>query len=212
MKLNENDFRVYAVTDRSWCEGEEAFFRQIRDAASGGVRVFQLREKNLSPECLLALAGRFTALCKELNVISIINDFPEVARACGADGVHVGQADLAVSQAREILGPGKIIGVSTHSVQEALAAQENGADYLGVGAAFSTATKSNARTVSKDIIRGVAEAVRIPVVAIGGVSCENILQLKGCGLAGVAVVSAIFAQPDVKTAAENLIRLWEEGV
>ncbi|MCI8810921.1 MAG: thiamine phosphate synthase [Oscillibacter sp.] len=207
MKLLHEDFRVYAVTDHTWAADDVAFFQQIRDAAAGGVRVFQLREKNVGAERLLELAVRFTALCRELGVISIINDLPETALLCGADGVHVGQDDLDVIQARRILGPDKMIGVSAHSVEEALRAQENGADYLGVGAAFITATKSNAKPISKETISAITRAVHIPVVAIGGVNPKNVFQLKDCGLAGVAVVSAIFAQPDARQAAQTLAQL-----
>ena len=207
MPLDRSDFLVYAVTDRFWSDDDDHFFQQIQDAALAGVRIFQLREKALPPDQLLDLARRFVRLCRNLNVFSIINDFPEIARDSEADGVHVGQADSDVSRARMILGPNKIIGVSTHSVREALDAQKNGADYLGVGAAFPSATKLNASAVSFDTIRAVAHAVRIPVVAIGGISAHNISQLKNCGLAGVAVVSAIFAQQDVSSAASDLFRL-----
>lgn len=212
MKLEKRDFRVYAVAGRDWARDDKAFFQQIRDAAAGGVRIFQLREKNAQAEEFAELAGRFTALCRELGVVSIINDRAEAALQCGADGVHVGQDDLAAAEARRILGPGKIVGVSAHSVQEALRAEADGADYLGVGAAFATATKSNTTPVSRETIRAITEAVRIPVVAIGGVGRENILQLKNCGLSGVAVVSAIFAQENVQEAAQELVRLSGELV
>ena len=127
----------------------------------------------------------------------------------GADGVHVGQSDLAAGRAREVLGPDKLIGVSAHSVEEALAAQAAGADYLGVGAAFVTGTKADAAPISRDTIRAITEAVDIPVVAIGGISRDNITELAGCGLDGVAVVSALFAQKDVKAAAKELYALSE---
>ena len=154
-------------------------------------------------------AERFVALCRRKGVISIINDNVEIAARTGADGVHVGQEDLEAGRARALLGPDRIIGVSAHNVEEALAAQAAGADYLGTGAAFVTGTKTDAKPISRETIRAVTAAVDIPVVAIGGISRDNVLELKDCGLDGVAVVSALFAQPDVKAAAEELRRLSE---
>ena len=210
MTLTPRHLRLYAVTDRAWAADEDALFRQIEEAAAGGVRMVQLREKHLDRPALLAEARRFTALCRRLGVVSIINDDPEIAAAADADGVHVGQSDLGPGRARAILGPGKIVGVSAHSPEEALAAQAAGADYLGVGAAFATGTKADARPLSREAIRAVTAAVRIPAVAIGGITRENILKLKGLGLEGAAAVSALFAQKDVRAAAEELLRLAEE--
>ena len=150
------------------------------------------------------------ALCREKGALSIINDDVDIALASGADGVHVGQEDLAAGRAREALGPDKIIGVSAHNADEALAAQAAGADYLGVGAAFVTGTKADAKPITRETLRAVTAAVEIPAVAIGGITRENLLQLKGCGLQGVAVVSALFGQPDVKAAAAELLALSEE--
>ena len=149
-------------------------------------------------------------LCRRKGVVSIINDNVEIAARTGADGVHVGQEDLAAGRVRDVLGPDKIIGVSAHNVEEALAAQAAGADYLGTGAAFVTGTKTDAKPISRDTIRAICDAVDIPVVAIGGITRDNILELKGCGLDGVAVVSALFAQKDVKAAAEELLALSNE--
>ena len=170
----------------------------------------QLREKHLAEDAFLAEAERFVALCREAGVVSIINDNVDIAVKTGADGVHVGQEDLAAGRARQLLGPDKIIGVSAHNAEEARAAQAAGADYLGVGAAFVTGTKTDAKPISRDTIRAVTAAVDIPVVAIGGISRDNILELAGCGLDGVAVVSALFAQPDVKAAAEEMLRLSQK--
>ena len=210
MKLTHQQMRLYAVTDRAWAADEDAFFSQIEAAIDGGAGIVQLREKHASREEFLRLAERFVALCRRRGVVSIINDNVDIAAAVGADGVHVGQEDLEAGRARELLGPDKLIGVSAHSVEEALAAQAAGADYLGVGAAFVTGTKTDAKPISRETIRAITAAVDIPVVAIGGISHDNILELKNCGLDGVAVVSALFAQADVKAAAEELLRLSEE--
>ena len=183
---------------------------QIEAAIDGGAAMVQLREKHLDEDAFLKEAERFVALCRRRGVISIINDNVEIAARTGAGGVHVGQQDLEAGRVRELLGPDKLIGVSAHSVEEALRAQAAGADYLGTGAAFVTGTKTDAKPISRETIRAITAAVDIPVVAIGGITRDNILELKGCGLDGVAVVSALFAQADVKAAAEELLRLSEE--
>lgn len=201
--------RLYAVTDRAWAADETDLLRQIEDAIDGGASIVQLREKCLDKNAFLKEAERFVALCRRKGAISIINDSVEIAVRAGADGVHIGQEDLEAGRARALLGPEKIIGVSAHSPEEALRAQAAGADYLGVGAAFVTGTKADARPISRETIRAVTAAVRIPAVAIGGITRENILELKGCGLSGAAVVSALFAQPDVKLAARELRQLAE---
>ena len=210
MKVRPEQLRLYAVTDRAWAADEDAFLAQVEDAVDGGATFVQLREKHLNDEAFLAEAERFVALCRRKGVVSIINDNVEIAARTGADGVHVGQEDLAAGRVRDVLGPDKIIGVSAHNVEEALAAQAAGADYLGTGAAFVTGTKTDAKPISRDTIRAICDAVDIPVVAIGGITRDNILELKGCGLDGVAVVSALFAQKDVKAAAEELLALSNE--
>lgn len=210
MNITREQLRLYAVTDRAWAADEAALFRQIEDAIDGGASIVQLREKHLDQAAFLAEAEQFTALCRRKGALSIINDNVDIALQSGADGVHIGQEDLAAGDARRILGPGKIIGVSAHSVEEALRAQAAGADYLGVGAAFATGTKADARPIARETIRAVTAAVDIPAVAIGGITRENILELKGCGLAGAAVVSALFAQRDVKAAAAELRQLCEK--
>ena len=209
MKIEGVKLRLYAVTDRAWAADEDALMDQIAAAIDGGAGIVQLREKHLDHDAFLREARRFVALCREKGVISIINDAVDIAAAVGADGVHVGQSDLAAGRAREVLGPDKLIGVSAHSVEEALAAQAAGADYLGVGAAFVTGTKADAAPISRDTIRAITAAVDIPVVAIGGISRDNITELAGCGLDGVAVVSALFAQKDVEAAARELYALSE---
>ena len=210
MKVRPEQLRLYAVTDRAWAEDEDVFLAQVEAAIEGGAAFVQLREKHLNDEAFLAEAERFVTLCRRKGVVSIINDNVEIAARTGADGVHVGQEDLAAGRVRDVLGPDKIIGVSAHNVEEALAAQAAGADYLGTGAAFVTGTKTDAKPISRDTIRAICDAVDIPVVAIGGITRDNILELKGCGLDGVAVVSALFAQKDVKAAAEELLALSNE--
>lgn len=210
MDLRAEQLRLYAVTDRAWAADGDALLAQVEAAIDGGAAIVQLREKHLDDGAFLAEAKRFVALCRRKGAISIINDNVDIAVKTGADGVHVGQQDLAAGRVRELLGPDKLIGVSAHTVEEALAAQAAGADYLGTGAAFVTGTKTDARPIPRETIRAITAAVDIPVVAIGGISRENILELKGCGLDGVAVVSALFAQPDVKAAAQELLALSEE--
>ena len=210
MKIDAKRLRLYAVTDRAWAGGTEGLLRQVAEAIDGGAGIVQLREKHLGQADFLEEAERFVALCREKGAVSIINDNVDIAAQVGADGVHVGQEDLEAGRARQMLGPDKVIGVSAHSVAEALAAQAAGADYLGVGAAFVTGTKTDAKPISRETIRAITAAVDIPVVAIGGISRDNILELRDCGLDGVAVVSALFVQADVKAAAEELLRLSEE--
>ena len=190
MKVLPQQLRLYAVTDRTWLNGHR-LADVVAQAIDGGATFVQLREKCLDEHDLLAEA--------EDNV--------EVALAAGADGVHVGQSDMAAKRARALLGPDKILGVSAHNAAEALAAQADGADYLGCGAAFVTGTKLDAHPVTAETMRAVTAAVNIPVVAIGGIDAANLLQLQGRGLAGVAVVSAIFAQADPCAASRELYRL-----
>ena len=185
MNITGERLRLYAVTDRAWAADQGSLFRQIEEAIDGGASIVQLREKHLDEAAFLAEAEQFTALCRRKGVVSIINDRVDIALKSGADGVHVGQADL----------------------EAGLRAQAAGADYLGVGAAFATGTKADAKPISRQTIRSITAAVDIPVVAIGGITRDNILELKNCGLDGAAVVSALFAQPDVRAAAEELRRL-----
>ena len=210
MKIDPRQLRLYAVTDRAWARDTDGLLRQVAEAIEGGAGIVQLREKHLGQTDFLAEAERFVALCRDKGAVSIINDDVEIAARVGADGVHVGQEDLEAGRARQLLGPDKLIGVSAHSVEEALAAQAAGADYLGVGAAFVTGTKTDAKPISRETIRAITAAVDIPVVAIGGITRDNILELKDSGLAGVAVVSALFGQEDVAAAARELRALAEK--
>jgi thiamine-phosphate pyrophosphorylase len=203
MKVSAQQLQLYAVTDRAWLHGR-TLESQVAAAIAGGATFVQLREKALDPSDILAEAKVIGALCRAHHVPFVINDSVEICLACGADGVHVGQDDMAATSARALLGPDKILGVSAHNVAEALAAQQAGADYLGCGAAFVTGTKTDAKPIKRETLQAVTAAVSIPVIAIGGISYDNLLQLKGCGLAGIAVVSAIFAQEDVQAATAAL--------
>ncbi len=201
--MDRNFMRLYAITDRTWLNGrtlEEA----VECALRGGATILQLREKYLEDDAFLAQARALRPICTKYGVPLIINDRPDIAAACDADGVHVGQSDMDIRQARRILGAGKYIGTSAHSVEEALRAQESGADYLGTGSVFCTSTKPDAGHLPRTTLEGICRAVSIPVVAIGGITEENLPQLAGSGVDGVALVSAIFAQPDVEAAARRL--------
>ncbi len=202
---------LYAVTDRSWLRGKTVA-QQVEEALKGGATFIQLREKELDYASFLAEAFEVKAICQKYGVPFVINDNVDIAIACGADGVHVGQSDMEAGNVREKLGPDKIIGVSAHTVEEALRAQERGADYLGVGAAFSTSTKADADTLSFGLMSDICSAVDIPVTAIGGINKNNITKLKGIGIDGVAVVSAIFSADDIKSATEELLALSKETV
>ena len=199
MKVLPQQLRLYAVTDRTWLNGRR-LADVVAQAIDGGATFVQLREKCLDEHDLLAEAEELSALCHFRHVPFVIDDNVEVALAAGADGVHVGQSDMAAKRARALLGPDKILGVSAHNAAEALAA-------LGCGAAFVTGTKLDAHPVTAETMRAVTAAVNIPVVAIGGIDAANLLQLQGRGLAGVAVVSAIFAQADPCAASRELYRL-----
>lgn len=199
---------LYAVTDRSWLGGE-TLYSQVKKALDGGTTLLQLREKELDEDSFLGEAREIQALCREYKVPFIINDNVDIAIAAGADGVHVGQSDMEALDVRRRVGADKIIGVSAQTVEQALLAQSHGADYLGVGAVFPTGTKLDAQDVSYDTLCDICRAVDIPVVAIGGVTKENLQRLKGSGVCGVAVVSAIFAQKDITAAARELKRAVE---
>ncbi len=203
MKIDNNDFLVYAVTDRHWL-GEETLAMQVEKALKGGATFIQLREKTLDEEAFMAEAIEIQALCRKYGVPFVINDNVAIAKAMDADGVHVGQKDMEAGDVRAILGPDKIIGVSTANVAEAIKAQECGADYIGCGAVFSTNTKADTRDVDYDTLKAVCDAVDIPVVAIGGITRDNIVQLAGTGIDGVAVISAIFGQEDIEEATRDL--------
>lgn len=203
MKFDERRLRLYAVTDRAWT-GRQSLYEQVECALRGGATCVQLREKALDEAEFLREARQLRALCRRYDVPFIVNDNVEVALACGADGVHVGQEDLNAACVRERVGPDMLIGVSAHSVKEAVQAVENGADYLGVGAMFSTSTKADANVLPADTLRAICAAAAVPVVAIGGITADNLERLAGTGIAGVALVSAIFSAEDIAAACRTL--------
>lgn len=203
MNCDKKNLLLYAVTDRSWL-GTESLYSQVKKAIDGGVTFVQLREKELAQEAFYKEALEIQALCREKNIPFVINDNVALAKEIDADGVHVGQEDMEAGDVRSLLGPDEIIGVSAHSVEEALLAEKRGADYLGVGAAFSTNSKKDVSCISHETIRDICQAVQIPVIAIGGINEINVEELKGTGICGVAVISAIFAKKDITGAARTL--------
>ena len=209
MILRRENLRLYAVTDRTWT-GPMTLARQVELALQSGVTCVQLREKQLDHADFLAEAHAIGALCRRYGVPFFINDDLEIALACGADGVHLGQDDLPAAQVCRRVGDRLLIGVSAHSVEEARRAEADGADYLGAGAVFGTATKANTTPLPRETLRAICRAVHIPVVAIGGIQAGNLPQLAGTGVAGVAVVSAIFGAQDIPAACRQLRRLSDQ--
>ena len=202
---------LYAVTDRSWLRGR-SLAECVRDAVEGGATFVQLREKHAVRDEALALARELRDVCGQAGVPFVVDDDVQLAAEVGADGVHVGQSDTACAEARRVLGPEAIVGVSARTVAEALEAQAAGADYLGVGALHPTPTKPDAADVTYNELRAICKAVRIPVVGIGGVDATTARELAGTGAAGGAVVSAIFAADDCREAARRLQAALEEAV
>lgn len=203
MRLKREDLRLYAVTDRRWL-GEKTLKEAVKEALKGGATFIQLREKNMDSDEILKEAFEIKELCGMYGAPFVINDDVDMALACDADGVHVGQKDMEASEARKRLGSGKIIGVSVRTVEQAAAAEAAGADYLGVGAVFSTGSKADAERITKETLKDICSAVDIPVIAIGGVNSENVKELAGTGVCGAAVISAIFGADDIKKAAGEL--------
>ncbi|MCI5740732.1 MAG: thiamine phosphate synthase [Lachnospiraceae bacterium] len=203
MNITKEQLLLYGVTERACLIGR-SLESQIEAALQGGVTCLQLREKHLDKEELLEEAKRVKKICEIYQVPLILNDDVELMLASDADGVHVGQQDMDARMARELIGPDKILGVSARTVEQALKAEQAGADYLGVGAIFGTSTKEDAKKIDYQTLQDICRAVKIPVVAIGGVSAENVEELAGSGICGVAAVSAIFAPKDVQRAAAEL--------
>jgi len=199
MNVSKESLLLYAITDRYWLNGR-TLYSVVEEALEGGATFLQLREKNLDSEHFLEEAKELQGLCRKYGVPFIINDNVDIALAIGADGIHVGQHDMEAGDVRRLLGPDKILGVSAQTVEQAVLAEKRGADYLGVGAVFPTGSKDDAEEVSHDTVRAICEAVSIPVVAIGGISQKNVMQLSGTGICGIAVISAIFAQKDIREA------------
>ena len=211
MNFDRHSLRLYAVTDRAWV-GRQTLCQQVEAALQGGVTCVQLREKHLDRDAFLAEARQICALCRRYGVPFIVNDDLDVALACGADGVHVGQDDMPAAEVRRRAGRRLIVGVSAHTPEEARLAEAAGADYLGAGAVFGSATKTDASLLTPAGLQAVCAAVHIPVVAIGGVNARNILQLQGSGAAGAAVVSGIFGAPDITAACRELRALADTMV
>ena len=205
MKFDKSAMLLYAVTDRAWV-GRQTLYEQVECAIRGGVTCLQLREKELDSGSFFEEAEKIKLLCNKSNVPLIVNDNVEIAVKCGADGVHIGQEDMAAAEVRRIIGKDMILGVSAQTVEQAKKAEQDGADYLGVGAVFPTSTKLDAADVPYDTLKEICAAVKIPVVAIGGIKRENIKMLSGNGISGIAVVSAIFAAEDI----ENECRILKE--
>ena len=211
MRLDKKHMLLYAVTDRAWV-GTKSLYEQVKEALENGVTCVQLREKELDESDFLKEAKQISTLCKEYKVPFIVNDNVNIAIACKADGIHIGQEDMELKSVRKLVGEDMIIGVSAHTVEEAIKAQEGGADYIGIGAAFATSTKTDVDVLSFETLRSICEAVDIPTVAIGGIKKDNICKLKGSGIDGVAVVSAIFAANDIATATKELLFEVEKAV
>lgn len=206
MRCDKAMMQLYAVTDRTWLGGR-TLYEQVEEALLGGVTCVQLREKNLSEEEILKEAVSLAALCKRYKVPFIVNDNPQIALKAGADGVHLGQDDMRVDEVRRMVGDQMIIGATAHTVEEAVEAQRLGADYLGAGAVFPSGTKSNTIALPFERLQAICDAVRIPVVAIGGITRTNLMSLAGSGVSGIAVVSAIFAAEDIRAESMDLLRL-----
>lgn len=211
MRFGRHSMLLYAVTDRAWI-GEKTLPQQVEAALRGGVTCVQLREKDLDEAAFLEEARQIRELCRRYGVPFVVNDSVDVAVACGADGVHVGQKDMAAGEVRRCIGDSMLLGVSVHTVAEAAEAVQNGADYLGLGAVFPTSTKTDVAQMSMETLRDIRDAVDIPIVAIGGIKQSNIMQLAGSGVDGAAIVSAIFAAPDIEAASRALRQLAEKMV
>lgn len=211
MKLDKNALLLYLVTDRHWA-GNGTLYAQVKAAIDGGVTFVQFREKNSDTGSCLQDALKIQALCRQHNIPFVINDNVELAQRIDADGVHIGQNDMNITDARRLLGENKIIGISAQNVEQAVAAERCGADYLGVGAIFHTDSKSDADDVGVPLLTEICSSVKIPVTAIGGINENNVLQLASTGICGIAVISAILASNDIQNAAKRLKELIEKVV
>lgn len=209
MNVKKEQLKLYAVTDRSWL-GDETLYEQVERALKGGATMVQLREKELDEIAFEQEAMEIRNLCHRYHVPFIVNDNVELAKKIGADGVHIGQSDMELMEARKLLGADKIIGVTAKTIEQAKAAEAGGADYLGSGAVFGSRTKLDAKPMDHALLQEICESVHIPVVAIGGITAENVIKLQGRGIAGVAVVSGIFACPDIEGGTRKLRRLVDQ--
>ena len=211
MRIKPEILRVYGVTDASWT-GRFTLLEQVEQALKGGVTCIQFRDKQLENNAFLREAKKMKVLCEKYHVPLIINDHVDIAVRCGADGVHVGQKDMEAKEVRKLVGEKMIIGVSARTVEQAIQAEQAGADYLGVGAVFGTSTKMDAEKISLERLKEICQAVTIPVVAIGGVQKDNFPELAGTGVAGAALVSAIFSAQDIEEECRNLRNISEQIV
>lgn len=209
MKFDSSRLLLYAVTDRGWT-GRKTLYEQTKEALEAGVTLLQLREKQLGEKEFLEEAIRMKELASRYHVPLIINDNVNIALQADADGVHVGQNDQKAQEVRKAIGEDKILGVTVKTVEQAKAAMEQGADYLGAGAVFGSATKRDARYMEYCTLKAICRSVSIPVAAIGGINASNIMELKGSGVCGAAVVSAVFAAPDIKKAVRELYKKSKE--
>ena len=205
------DYTLYLVTDRDVLRGRD-LIKCIEESILGGVTLVQLREKNVTSREFYEIAIKVKEVTSRYNIPLIINDRLDIALAIDADGLHIGQKYLPASVARKILGKDKILGVSAATLQESLKAEKDGADYLGVGAVFSTSTKKDTRDVSYETLSSITSSVNIPVVAIGGINEKNVTKLKESNIDGIAVISCILGKEDVKGAAEKMLDRFKEGI
>lgn len=212
MRLNKEDLLLYAVTDRRWLKEGETLATRTEEAIDGGVTFVQLREKDLDEENFEREGRELKKLCRKRGVPFVINDNVELAAKLDADGVHVGQSDMEALDVRRIIGGDKILGVSAQTVEQAVTAEKHGADYLGVGAVFPTGSKDAAAEVSYDTLKAICDAVKIPVIAIGGITEDNVAELSKSGICGIAVISALYAKEDIKSAAQRLRKNTEAAV
>ena len=204
MKLDKKNLILYAITDRKWADNTEIFYKQIEDSLKGGATILQLREKSLDKKNLFIEAKNIKKICEKYSVPFIINDNVELAAEIDADGIHIGQDDMPLVDAKKLIGDEKIIGVTVQTVEDAILAEKNGASYLGVGAIFPTDSKNDAAVIEINELKKICSSVSIPVVAIGGIKSENISVLSGCGISGIAVISAIYSQKDIFSATKQL--------
>lgn len=207
--MNPQQLKLYAITDRSWLKPGETLTEVVETLLKAGVTCVQLREKEAEDAFILQEAQELNALCRRYGVPFLVNDRPDLAQTVGADGVHVGREDTGLTEARKQLGVNAALGGSAHTVEEALAAQAAGADYLGCGAVFGSGTKHNVRQMSLETLTAICQAVDIPVVAIGGVNLDNLSLLAGTGIAGVAVISGLFAPEDKTAATQGFLQQLE---
>lgn len=216
MKFTKDEIRqgmlLYAVTDQSWLKEGQSLLSVCEDVLKNGATFLQIREKDLDAVLFEAEAAKLKDLCAQHKVPYVVNDSVEIALAIDADGVHVGQSDIRGRDIRSLIGPERILGISAGTVEEAIAAENAGADYIGVGAVFGTSTKKNARNLTVEKLKEISSAVSIPVVAIGGINGKNLMALCGSGVDGVAVVSAIFAAEDPSKATAELLALAKEMI